>query len=82
MGSVRSDPCVRARGVSKIVQYSQCCDGRWMSKKKAEQAKKKSALRKESDRALVQQIQRLLALPPNKRTHFLRVRLPNGGSAL
>ena len=53
-----------------------------MSKKRTEQPKKKSALRKESDRALVQQIQRLLALPPNKRTHFLRVRLPNGGSAL
>jgi hypothetical protein len=25
---------------------------------------------------------RLLALPMNKRTHFLRVRLPGGGSAL
>jgi hypothetical protein len=41
-----------------------------------------SALALESERALVEQIHRLLALPPHQRTHFLRVRLPNGGSAL
>lgn len=41
-----------------------------------------AALRKETDRAFGEQIQRLLALPMNKRTHFLRVRLPGGGSAL
>lgn len=41
-----------------------------------------TALARESERALVQQIRRLLALPPQRRTHFLRVRLPNGGSAL
>ena len=41
-----------------------------------------TALARESERALVQQIRRLLALPPEQRTHFLRVRLPNGGSAL
>ncbi len=41
-----------------------------------------SALARESDRALVEQIRRLLALPPHLRTNFLRVRLPNGGSAL
>lgn len=40
------------------------------------------ALKLESERALVEQIHRLLALPPNKRTNFLRVRLPGGGSAL
>ncbi len=41
-----------------------------------------AALEKESERAQLEQIRRLLALPMNKRTHFLRVRLPNGGSAL
>jgi hypothetical protein len=40
------------------------------------------ALRRESDAALVAQIRRLLALPIEERTHFLRVRLPGGGSAL
>jgi len=44
--------------------------------------KKKSALRREADRALVEQIRRLLALPMEKRTHFLRRRLPGGGSSL
>jgi hypothetical protein len=44
--------------------------------------RKKSDLEKECDRALVEQIRRLLALPMNKRTRFLRVRHPNGGSHL
>jgi hypothetical protein len=39
-------------------------------------------LRKENERATIDQIRRLLALPMNKRTHFLRIRLPFGGSAL
>jgi len=41
-----------------------------------------NALKKESDRAEREQIRALLALPMNRRTHFLRVRLSNGGSAL
>jgi hypothetical protein len=43
---------------------------------------RKSPLERECDRALVEQIRRLLALPMNKRTHFLRVRHPRGGSHL
>jgi len=50
--------------------------------KKAERRvpRKKSALRRESDRALVEQIHRLLAMPMNKRTNFLRKRRPGGGT--
>ena len=54
--------------------------------KKASRNKKRalalSALRKESDRALVDLIRRRLALPVEKRMNFLRVRLPGGGSCL
>jgi len=39
-------------------------------------------LKKENERALRAQIRRLLSLPMNKRTHFLRVRMPFGGSSL
>jgi hypothetical protein len=41
-----------------------------------------AALKNESERALIDQIRRLQALPMNKRTHFLRVRHPSGGSHL
>lgn len=51
-------------------------------KKKPAKPRPKSALRRESDRALVEQIRRLLALPPNQRVHFLRKRLPGGGSVI
>jgi hypothetical protein len=54
-----------------------------MNKKKTKARKaQEAALKKESERALIDQIRRLQALPMNKRTHFLRVRHPNGGSHL
>ena len=40
------------------------------------------ALKRESERALIDQIRRRLALPIERRTHFLRVRCPGGGSHL
>jgi hypothetical protein len=52
-------------------------------KKKAKTtSNQKTDLERETDRALIEQIRRLLALPMNKRTHFLRVRHPRGGSHL
>ena len=41
-----------------------------------------AALRKESERDLVELIRRRLALPVEKRMNFLRLRLPGGGSHL
>jgi hypothetical protein len=51
-------------------------------KKKPSRKVQLAALKKETERALIDQIRRLLALPMNKRTHFLRVRHSNGGSHL
>jgi hypothetical protein len=54
-----------------------------MNNKAAKHRKaQEAALKKETERALVEQIRRLLDLPMNKRTHFLRVRHPSGGSHL
>jgi hypothetical protein len=54
-----------------------------MNKKRVKTKKvRETALKKETERALVDQIRRLLALPMNKRTHFLRVGHPRGGSHL
>jgi hypothetical protein len=41
-----------------------------------------AALKRESDRALDELIRRRLALPPERRTHFLRARLGVRRSAL
>jgi hypothetical protein len=55
-----------------------------MSKRSAKPSRKAqlAALKRESERDLREQIRRLLALPMEKRTHFLRARLPFGGSAI
>ena len=53
-----------------------------MKSKKTTRSDRLKALELESDLAERDQIQRLLKRPMNKRTHFLRVRLPNGGSSL
>jgi hypothetical protein len=49
-------------------------------REKSKARKRKSALRLENERALIEQIRRVLALPMHKHTHFLRVRHPMGGS--
>ena len=41
-----------------------------------------AAVRKESERGLLDLIRRRLALPLEKRMNFLRVRVPGGGSHL
>jgi hypothetical protein len=51
-------------------------------RRKKNRAQSLDAVKKENERAVREQIRRLLGLPMNKRTHFLRVRLPSGGSAL
>ncbi len=53
-----------------------------MKRRKTSRKKALEALRKESERDLVDLIRRRLALPVEKRLNFLRVRLPGGGSCL
>jgi hypothetical protein len=55
------------------------------SKKTRQPTKRELALevmRQASEQELTDLIRRQLALPMNKRTNFLRIRLPNGGSCL
>jgi hypothetical protein len=51
-------------------------------KRKKDRKKQLKDLRRESDRQLTEHIRRQLALPMNRRTHFLRKKLPGGGSCL
>lgn len=46
-----------------------------MKKPKNRRKTKLEALRLESERALIDQIRRALALPPDRRTNFLRKRI-------
>ena len=70
----------KPRGGPETWPSSTCCRGHM--KKRAGRAAKLAALRRESDRALVEMIRRQLALPREKRTNFLRKRLVFRGSAL
>ncbi|MBW1961190.1 MAG: hypothetical protein JRJ04_07025 [Deltaproteobacteria bacterium] len=51
-------------------------------RKRKDRNKKLQALKRESERNLIEQVRRQLALPMNRRTNFLRKRLPGGGSCL
>jgi hypothetical protein len=51
-------------------------------RKAADRQAQLESLRRESDHELRDMIARLLAKPMHERTHFLRRRLPGGGSAL
>lgn len=52
-----------------------------MHKKKVKH-RSRSQLAREAERNLLDQIRRLLALEPSKRTHFLRVRVRFRGSTI
>jgi len=60
------------------------CRGPSMKRPRATPARQRKldALRRESDRALRDQIRRLLALPPDRRTHFLRKKIAFQASCL
>jgi len=51
-------------------------------KKKPSRKEKLAALKRESERELIELIRRRLAMPVSQRLNFLRVRLPGGGSCL
>ncbi len=51
-------------------------------KRKVTRKEKLDALRRESERVALDQIRRWMALPPEKRTNFLRKRVSYRGSAL
>jgi len=51
-------------------------------KRRASRSDKLEALKRESDRALREQIRRLLRLAPQERTHFLRKRVGVRASCL
>ena len=51
-------------------------------KKREDRSKQLKALKKESERNLIEQIRRQLALPIDRRTNFLRKKPSGGGSCL
>lgn len=84
VADLRDVSAVRKRRTGRrTARCFRCFGGHSMSKtRRSKRAKESAPLRKESDRALVEQIRRQLALPPERRTHFLRKRLPGGGSTI
>jgi hypothetical protein len=51
-------------------------------RRRSSRAQELAGLKATSDALLLRRIRELMALPIHKRTHFLRVRWPNGGSSL
>lgn len=51
-------------------------------RKKKRKPRRRPVLARESERNLLEQIRRLLALEPSKRTNFLRARVPFRGSSI
>ena len=74
---------IKSKRTARVPAISRCWTSwrRRMAKRGARR-RQLAALRSESDRALVELIRRRLALPPEKRTHFLRKRVSFRGSAL
>jgi hypothetical protein len=80
---IKSDEPWDATKISRFsTSWSKLSVNKKKVKKLGNQISAEDALKKESDRALIDQIRRLLALPMNKRTNFLRVRHASGGSHL
>lgn len=51
-------------------------------RKQTKREQELESMRQSSEQDLLDMIRANLALPMHKRTHFLRLRLPNGGSCL
>ncbi|MBI2686790.1 MAG: hypothetical protein HYX27_10775 [Acidobacteria bacterium] len=74
--------------LADLIRMSRCfMSSRELSKNKktrkpAQRELALEAIRQASEQELTGMIRRQLAIPMNKRTHFLRIRLPNGGSCL
>lgn len=71
----------KAAGRPQDLAVLPCFNARSMPKKRPK-SPKRSALARESERVQLEQIRRLLALPPSQRTNFLRKRIPFRGSSI
>lgn len=73
---------VRGRAVTMLVGGRMIWVAALVDIRRSERERTLEAMREASDRELTEMIRRQLALPMHKRTNFLRLRLPNGGSCL